>query len=104
MDQRTKLKHPMQPVGEDDEGVIRFKHNPLVRHLLDFATARGCSLNQLALIEATKDDHAQLAQLIGYSVSGFSELPYVTDAMYARAEALAQQVKPRRKKKLAVAE
>jgi hypothetical protein len=30
----AELRHPMQPVYIDD-GVIRFKHNAIVRYLLD---------------------------------------------------------------------
>ncbi len=46
---------PMQPVGLDDHGVVRFR------------------------------DREQFAMLIGYSVSGFSELSYVSDRSYRMA-------------------
>ena len=61
-------KHPIQPL-EDVNGVLRFKQNTLVHRLLDFATSRGLSLNEL-LPGAPPEDAEQLAQLIGYSHSG----------------------------------
>ena len=65
--------HPRQPTYVDDAGVIRFKPNPIVRFLLD---AGPFDLNQLAIMPWEQEDRRQLAQLIGYSVSGFLELSY----------------------------
>ena len=77
--------HPIQPVEDDGTGVIRFKRNKIVRFLLDWATSRGCSMNELAMIEFTDEDRQQFAQLIGYSLSGYGELSYVSDEAYATA-------------------
>jgi hypothetical protein len=78
---------PMQPMYRDDHGVVRFRANPLVRWLLDNG---GKDLNDLALQADAQgwsdEDRQQFAQLIGYSLSGYSELHYVTDEAYARAE------------------
>lgn len=78
------MKHPIQPLQLDDKGVLRFKENKIVRHLLDNG---GIDLNQLARIEFEREDREQFAQLIGYSLSGFADLSYVTDDTYSIAEA-----------------
>jgi len=74
-----------QPVVVANDGMIRFSENRLVEHLLDWATPRGCGMNELAVVEAPDWARRQFAQLIGYSVSGYSELSYVDDAAYERA-------------------
>lgn len=73
---------PMQPLVTVD-GVRRFRKNVLVAHLLDFAEKRGCDMNALALVDCPREDRAQFAQLIGYSVSGYSDLSY---ALFADKE------------------
>ena len=69
---------PIQPVFRDAHGVERFVANSLVRFLLD---AGPYDMYQLAFIQATDAERAQFAQLIGYSVSGFFELSYVSDEL-----------------------
>jgi hypothetical protein len=87
MSERANDKHPMQPVHIDPHGVVRFKSNAIVRHLLDVATERGIAdMNSLAVGDFTQDDREQFAQLIGYSVCGFNELSYVSDATYRMAD------------------
>ncbi len=76
-----KKKHPMQPI-EKIEGVTRFRENKIVRWLVD---SRPNSLNEIAMMEFSAEDRMQLAQLIGYSVSGYAELSYVTDKSYQKA-------------------
>ena len=78
---------PMQPIIIDVDGIIRFKPNRIVQFLLDWATPRGISLTELTRMEFTDDERTQFAQLIGYSVSGFGDLPYVSDEAYAEATA-----------------
>lgn len=78
---------PLQPLYRDADGVVRFRENAVVRFLLDWASARGMGLNELALMPFDAADREQFAQLVGYSLSGFGELSYVTDETYARAEA-----------------
>jgi hypothetical protein len=75
--------HPMQPLVYDDEEIVRFKKNTIVRYLLDSGTA---DMNTLALMPFSDEDRVQFAQLIGYSVSGFSELSYVSDEVYDQAD------------------
>lgn len=77
------MKHPTQPLAEDEHGMLRFRPNRIVRFLLN--TGRY-DLNQLAEMSFPEEDRVQFAQLVGYSLSGFGELPYVSDKAYARAE------------------
>lgn len=77
------MKHPIQPIEEDANGILRFKENKIVRFLLDEGSF---DLNILAAKGFSVEDREQFAQLIGYSLSGFSELNYVTYETYAAAE------------------
>lgn len=80
-------KHPIQPLEKDDHGTVRFKRNAIVRHLLDHG---GIDLNQIAAMNFPREDRVQFAQLIGYSLEGFSELrSYVSDDDYAAAAIMA---------------
>ena len=82
------LKNPLQPLEPDAKGVIRFKANAIVRHLLD--THPSCNMNELARMEFSDDDRQQFAQLIGYSLSGYGELSgYVDDESYVAAAHMA---------------
>jgi len=85
MAKKSKTRHPIQPLERDDQGVMRFKPNKIVQHLLDHG---GIDLNQIASMDFTVDDREQFAQLIGYSLSGFSELHYVSEETYAAAAML----------------
>ena len=82
-------EHPMQPVQHDDDGVIRFKANAIVRFLLD---AGPYDMNKLAMMPWSQEDREQFAQLIGYSVCGFNELQYVSDAACERANDAAASI------------
>lgn len=80
--------HPVQDLHLDETGVVRFRENKIVDDLLEFATPRGFDLNHIARSNYSRHDQVQFAQLIGYSLGGFSELQrYVTDEDYAVAEA-----------------
>ena len=78
----AKVEHPIQPLYKDAQGVVRFKANHIVCHLLDFG---GIDMNKLALMDFPREDREQFAQLIGYSHTGFGELPYTSDEIYAAA-------------------
>lgn len=83
--------HPMQPIGWDGRGVIRFKQNRIVDALVEAAReGRKFDLNDIAIAVArgqySNADQVQLAQLIGYSVSGFGDLSYVPESMVAFAD------------------
>lgn len=88
----TKLKHPVQPLGEDEAGTLMFKENAIVTYLLKTG---GTDMNKLAMMPFSDEDRQQFAQLIGYSLSGYGELSYVTDAAYVRAEAQIKRQKAR---------
>jgi len=83
----------MQPIVIAKDGYVRFQENKLVSHLLDWASERGCSLNELARLDGIpRSDWEQFAQLIGYSISGFGELSYVSDAAYDKARARVDKI------------
>ena len=78
------MNHPIQPIEDDGKGVLRFKKNKIVDYLLDNG---GIDLNKIAMLDFSKEDRQQFAQLIGYSLSGYSELTsYVDDEAYYTAE------------------
>lgn len=88
------MKNPIQPLVRDSQGVLRFKANALVNALLEHGQATGLGLNELAhrFCEAEHaDDRQQLAQLIGYSLRGYSELGYVSDDAYRAAAMMADE-------------
>jgi hypothetical protein len=85
------MKHPMQPLVVDPSGTARFQENKLVRYLLDHG---GMDMNHLAGLEFSEADRTQFAQLIGYSLSGFHELPYVSDADALAASRAARRLDP----------
>jgi len=80
------MRHPIQPLEEDKNGVLRFKENAIVRTLLNVGPL---DMNALAEMNFSREDREQFAQLIGYSLSGFSELGYVKNDTYEAAEATA---------------
>ena len=75
------MKQPLQPLYMAGT-VIRFHPNAVVQHLLDHG---GLSLNDLAEVDLPREDMEQFAQLIGYSLSGFGDLSYVSDDTYEAA-------------------
>ncbi len=82
-DQRAALKHPIQPVGDDGQGVLRFKPNAIVKHLLENGPF---NLNDIARAKFSRDDREQFAQLLGYSLIGASDLSYMTDEVLDAAK------------------
>jgi hypothetical protein len=79
-------KHPTQPIVNDSQGVRRFKANKILKYLFENG---NIDLNQIGRMAAkgwfSDEDQVQLAQLIGYSVSGFGELSYVSDEEFKHA-------------------
>jgi hypothetical protein len=76
--------HPIQPMEMyEDDKIIRFKKNSIVILLLNSC---DIDMNKLAMMNFSNDDRSQFAQLIGYSYSGFVELPYVEDKIYKKAK------------------
>ena len=103
-----RARHPMQPVVVDSSGVHRYKENKIVRWMLDQGTAANhFSLNTIAggyrdesgaVKEFPREDHEQLAQLIGYSVSGACDLSYMSDAVCNAALAESARIATARSK------
>lgn len=85
----TSKQHPIQPLYLDKAGVPRFRDNAIVRFLLE---AGPYDLNRLAVLPFSDEDREQFAQLIGYSLSGFGDLSYVSSDTYARAESKAREL------------
>ena len=75
------MKHPIQKIENG-----RFVENAIVRYLLDNG---GIDLNQIAVLPFDNADREQFAQLIGYSLSGFGSLSYVSDETYDAAANMA---------------
>ena len=84
------MRLPIQPIKKTDTGILRFVQNKIVRKLLDDG---GFDLYQIALWDVSKEEHAQFAQLIGYSLSGFGDLDYVSDEIYETAAKMAESDK-----------
>ena len=84
------MKNPIQPIEPDEHGTIRFRANGIVRHLLDHTP--HVDMNSLAAMDFSDDDRAQFAQLIGYSLNGFGELPYVSEETYSTASRMVDGV------------
>lgn len=85
---KKKIKHPLQPIINQN-GVARFKANPIVRFLLD---AGPYDMNKLALMPFDKNDRWQFAQLIGYSVSGIGDLGYHDRYQLEEADNIVEQM------------
>lgn len=82
-------KLPIQPIITDEDGVLRFRANKVVRYLLDHG---GLDLNDLARkVRDCPEDWAQFAQLIGYSLSGFGSLSYADSDTYEVADRMARE-------------
>jgi hypothetical protein len=99
-DSKKVAKHPIQPLVLD-RGVVRFKENAIVSYLIDLADKNSiCDMNAIALLHFSDEDRAQFAQLIGYSLSGFGYLPYVSDKIYnaATAQPVMRKSNPSRKR------
>lgn len=87
------LKHPMQPIGFAEDGVLRFKKNEIIEFLVD---SKQWDLDQIFLMVRNgmfcKEDAAQLMQLVGYSVSGYGELNVSPRESVYKADAIAEEL------------
>lgn len=89
----SRKEPPMQPIVKAKDGVVRFQKNEIVSALLDWATPRGFDMNLIARMKFPRSDKEQFAQLIGYSVSGFGDLPYARPSIVAMADKKADDLK-----------
>lgn len=79
-------KHPMQKIAVID-GCPRFVTNEIVRFLV---SAYPGGLNALTEMNFHDPDWSQLAQLIGYSTSGYGELSYANRKHVVKADKTAE--------------
>jgi len=77
------MRNPMQPIVIDESGAARFKENKIVRWL--FSSGK-LSLSDIAVMPFDDDDRMQIAQLIGYSLTGYGGLSYVSRESIDEAE------------------
>jgi hypothetical protein len=90
---------PIQPLYFDERETLRFTPNRLVRLLLDWSSTvrtnnETMDMNRLAVVaQATTEEWAQFAQLIGYSFEGWGGLSYVSDETFERAAVEADKAK-----------
>ena len=84
-----QAKHPIQPLSKDENGIIRFKSNEIVKFLLKHG---GFDMNALMCMDFTVEDCEQFAQLIGYTHSGYGDLPHVSRESYDTAEHMFNEV------------
>lgn len=83
------VMHPIQPLIEDKHGVTRFKANEIVKYLLECGrTGTETDMNKIAHLDFSRSDREQFAQLIGYSLSGASELSYMSEEVLETAETI----------------
>jgi len=77
----------MQPLILDTNGVVRFKANSLVTYLVNFASQSNMGVEYLwkQLPNIPEEDKEQFAQLIGYPVIGFGDLPFVSTEAFTKA-------------------
>lgn len=90
----SDIKHPQQPIGLAEDGVIRFKGNSIIEDL--FASG-ALDLNKIRVRVHTgdlpKEDYVQLTQLLGYSVSGWGNLSTSPTEMVEAADKEADRLR-----------
>lgn len=82
--------HPMQPIALDQHGVARFRANAILQHLFE---TKALDLNALSVMDFSAEDRMQVAQLLGYSVSGFGDLSYATGEVVEAADAIVETLR-----------
>jgi hypothetical protein len=70
------MKHPIQSIYVDANGVPRFRANAIVEFLLENG---GLDLHTLGMMDFSNEDREQFSQLVGYSLSGYGGLHHVSD-------------------------
>jgi len=73
---------PAQPLTIDVNGHIRFRENAIVAFLLENGPN---DMNSISQGDFSPEDREHFAQLIGYSLSGFGDLSYVSEETYGVA-------------------
>jgi hypothetical protein len=75
----------MQPVVTDDQGVVRFQGNAIIQHMFEKGQF---VLDDLGAPGFSVEDHEQLLQLLGFSVSGYGDMA-VRKRSILKADAMA---------------
>ena len=97
---KRATEEPMQPVYLDKEpgcaSLARFRSNEVIEWMLEEGRdGRHFDLNRIGArfaAERHSRDRMQLVQLIGYSISGYSELSFVSNESAARANEAAHEL------------
>lgn len=83
----------MQDIVLDEYGTPRFRENRIVKYLLTYGPFDMNDFGEMfGGDEEYREDEEQFAQLIGYSVSGFGDLPYASEDIVNEADALAEEL------------
>lgn len=82
------MSYPLQPIITDDQGVVRFKANAIVAHLLD---SGAIDLNALRGMDFKPEDWEQFNQLIGYSLSAWGTLQHTSNESWEAANLMHEQ-------------
>ena len=101
-ERKHKMKHPIQPLVEDGQGVVRFKENKIVSYLLDNTytkEGKSINLNDIARMNFDREDREQFAQLIGYSYSGACDLGYMSTEVLETANKIYEEGKDNKDQK-----
>ena len=79
----------MQPLYLDERDELRFRGNKIICDLIEKGLL---DLNKVAMGDFDRDERMQFAQLVAYSLNGYSELSYVTRENFARASDMAEEL------------
>lgn len=90
------MKHPMQPLYADKEGIVRFKSNKIIQYLMEQGRIGAkFNLNTIPLGVFPQEDVEQFFQLQGYSLCGYEELSFISDESVEEAKDLLAAAKRR---------
>jgi len=92
---KKKNKHPMQPIFLDEQGVARFKENPIIRFLLNEAHA---NISHVVNSGFSQEDIDQFTQLLGCSVCAFGDYGFASKKAVKKADKKARKLNERRSK------
>ncbi|MBY0510184.1 MAG: hypothetical protein K2P94_08505 [Rhodospirillaceae bacterium] len=81
------LQHLSRPLVWSEDGMLHFQPNAICHWLLETGHVCMNTISQQGFCDA---DRAEFAQLIGYSVSGWGELDYVTFKQFRLVQHLAE--------------
>lgn len=82
------MNHPMQPIYRAPDGVIRFKENRIITWLV----SNRSNLNEIAMQGFPQEDMEQFWQLLGYSVSGYGDLSFISPETVSKADCIAESI------------